>query len=59
MDIAAEDMEEIPEFLGGDIYKVVLLGLAGLHPDEVLALLVVVLAQQLQELEGAAVGGDA
>lgn len=52
-------MEEISKFLGGDIDEVVLFGLAGLHPDEVLALFVVVLAEQLQELEGAAVGGDA
>lgn len=59
MNITTEDMEEIPELLGGDIYEVVLFGLAGLNPDEVLALLVVVLAQKLQEFEGTAVGSYA
>jgi hypothetical protein len=59
LDVAAEDVEEIPELLGGDVYEVVLLGLPGLYSDEVLPLLVVVLAQQLQELEGPPIGGDA
>lgn len=59
LDVAAEYLEKVSELLGGDIDEVVLLGLARLHPDEVFAFFVVVFAEQLQELEGPAVSGDA
>lgn len=58
-DVIAIDLEEVPQLFGSDVDEVELSGFARLNSDEVFAFLVVVLAHDLQELEGSAIGRNA
>jgi hypothetical protein len=58
-DFAVEGSEEVPDFGGGGADEVEVLHFVLLIPDELLPLDVVVLAQQLQELEGPSIGTHA
>lgn len=58
-DFAAHDLEETSEFPGGDIDKVNLPLLAGLFPDKMFALDIIIFTEQLQELKGSSVSSNA
>jgi hypothetical protein len=58
-DVGGQEKENVPDLFGGYLDEVEVLEVVLLVPDEIFAVSVVVLAQQLQELEGSLVGSDA
>jgi hypothetical protein len=57
-DVLVHDLEQVAEFLGGDVDKIGLSDFFRLVPDPVFALDVVILTHELQKLEGSPVSDD-